>query len=104
MKSRGKLGLSAGEWVRIKDQKSIRATLGHDGRNVGLSFEPEMARLVGKVRRVEAVIESIIDERTGRMIRLSSTVKLEGAYCEGVCRKLCPHATPYFGENRIFSA
>ena len=95
-KSRGDLGLKAGDWVRVKGGDAIRATLGPNGRNLGLSFEPEMARLIGQVRQVECVVERMIHEETGRMVTLQRTVQLKDTYCRGVCAKLCPRANPLF--------
>ena len=95
-KSRGDLGLKAGDWVRVRSAEEVRATLGPNGRNLGLSFEPEMALLIGQVRQVETVVERMIHEETGRMITLLRTVQLKDTYCKGVCAKLCPRANPLF--------
>lgn len=95
-KSRGDLDLKAGDWVRIRDADSIRATLGPNSRNLGLSFEPEMALLIGQVRQVERVVERMIHEENGRMVTLQRTVQLKDTYCQGVCAKLCPRANPLF--------
>ncbi len=95
-KSRGDLDLKAGDWVRVRDAEAIRATLGSNGRNLGLSFEPEMALLIGQVRQVERVVERMIHEENGRMITLQRTVQLKDTYCRGLCAKLCPRANPLF--------
>lgn len=95
-KSRGDLDLKPGEWVRIKDADAIRATLNNKARNLGLSFEPEMAMLIGEVRQVEAVVERMIHEETGKMVRLERTVTLKNTYCLGLCAKNCPRSNPLF--------
>ncbi|MGZ3305351.1 MAG: hypothetical protein ACXU8U_05775 [Asticcacaulis sp.] len=95
-KSRGELDLQPGDWVRIRDSETIRATLDQEGRNLGLSFEPEMAMLIGQVRQVDRIIERMIHEETGKMVRLARTVKLKDTYCQGLCSKLCPRANPLF--------
>ena len=95
-KTRGDLGLEAGDWVRVRDAETIRATLGPDGRNLGLSFEPEMALLIGATRQVERVVERMIHEETGQMVQLRNTVQLKDTYCRGLCAKLCPRANPLF--------
>lgn len=95
-KSRGDLDLRPGEWVRIRDEAWIRSTLGPDGKNLGLSFEPEMARLIGEVRQVDHVVERMIHEETGRMVKLTRTVILKDTWCRGLCSKLCPRANPLF--------
>jgi hypothetical protein len=93
---RGKLALRTGEWVRIKPAQAVRATLGPDGRNRGLSFEPEMTRHVGKTYQVDQVIERIILEETGRMAQLKATVSLKAVTCQGLCAKNCPRNNPLF--------
>jgi hypothetical protein len=95
-KTRGALGLQPGDWVRIRDMEAIRATVGPHGRNLGLSFEPEMTRYVGHVRQVDRVIERIIHEETGGMVRLGQTVTLKNLYCQGYCAKACPRTNPLF--------
>lgn len=93
---RGKLKLAPGEWVRIKSADEIRKTVGPDGRNRGLTFEPEMAAYLGKRYQVDFPVEKIIHEETGRMIQLTSTVALKDLYCSGACVKNCPRANPLY--------
>jgi hypothetical protein len=93
---RGKLRLAPGEWVRIKSADEIKKTLGPDGRNRGLTFEPEMAAYLGRRYQVDFPVEKIIHEETGKMIQLSSTVALKDLYCSGACVKNCPRANPLY--------
>ncbi|WP_443749066.1 FAD-dependent monooxygenase [Asticcacaulis solisilvae] len=95
-KSKGDLNLQPGEWVRVRDAATIRATLNGKGRNLGLSFEPEMERLIGQVRQVDRVVERMVHEETGEMVRLERTVSLKSTYCKGACAKSCPRANPLF--------
>jgi hypothetical protein len=90
------LGLKPGEIVEVKSEAEIRATLDSRGRNRGLSFEPEMLYLCGRRFRVQASLKTMISETTGQMIRVSNTVILEGATCEGICIKNCPRAHHFF--------
>ncbi len=77
-----RLDLRPGEYVRIKDHAAILATLDSFNRNRGLSFSPEMAPFCGRVLRVLARVERILDERTGRLLHLRNPcVILEGATC-----------------------
>ena len=95
----GDLNLQPGEWVRILPAETIRATLGPDGRNRGLSFEPEMSRYIGGVYQVEFVVRRIILEETGQMAKLNRTVALKTLACAGACAKNCPRAnTLYWRE------
>ena len=99
-KSKSVLDLQPGEWVRIKPADEIKATLGPDGRNFGLSFEPEMSRYIGGVYQVDFPVRSIILEETGQMARLNRTVALKGLNCKGICAKNCPRAnTLYWRES-----
>jgi len=99
-KSKGALDLKPGDWVRIKSAEEIRATLGPDGRNLGLSFEPEMTRYIGGLYQVDFPVKSIILEETGQMAKLSRTVALKGLSCRGICAKNCPRAnTLYWRES-----
>lgn len=95
-KSKGDLNLQPGEWVRVRDAATIRATLNPRGRNLGLSFEPEMEKLIGRVRQVDRVVERMVHEETGEMVRLERTVSLKSTYCQGACAKSCPRANPLF--------
>ena len=95
----GDLGLQPGEWVRVLPAETIQATLGPDGRNRGLSFEPEMSRYIGGVYQVEFVVRRIILEETGQMAKLNRTVALKTLACAGACAKNCPRAnTLYWRE------
>jgi 2-polyprenyl-6-methoxyphenol hydroxylase-like FAD-dependent oxidoreductase len=94
--SKGDLDLKVGDWVRVKSQDEVRAALDAKSRNRGLTFEPEMTRYIGSVHRVSEVVERIIDERKGKMVRLDRTVVLDKVYCEGLCNKACPRKNPLF--------
>ena len=86
------LNLQAGELVEIKSPAEIRATLDARGRNRGLSFDPEMALHCGRRYRVAGPVRHIIAEETGKMVKLSNTVILEGVVCQGICVNNCPRA------------
>jgi hypothetical protein len=86
------LNLQPGELVEIKSFAEIKATLDANGRNRGLSFEPEMALQCGRRYRVATPVRTIILEATGKMAKLSNTVILEGLVCQGICATNCPRA------------
>lgn len=88
--SRGELDLRPGEWVQVKPEAEIRQTLDSEGKNRGLSFEPDMVFHCGKRFQVDYPIQRIILERTGQMIPIAHTVALKGVTCAGVCTKNCP--------------
>jgi hypothetical protein len=98
------LGLQAGDWVQVKSRDEIEGTLNDQGKNRGLWFDREMLPFCGKTFRVRRRIERLIDERTGKMVGLTSDcVTLDGAVCSGeqsFARWFCPRAIyPYWREG-----
>lgn len=91
-----RLGLKPGERVRVKSPPRIAATLNANGRNRGMTFEPEMTVHTGRIYTVAGPVEQMIHEETGRMVRLEATVTLEGVDCLGRCTRNCPRANPLF--------
>lgn len=95
-----KLDLRPGDVVRVRSRKEIVATLTPERKNRGLLFDAEMAEYCGKELRVLARVNRILDEKTGRMIRLESDcVILKGAVCTGKHYQFCPRSVyPYWRE------
>ena len=97
------LNLQPGELVRVKDQAAILETVDAYNRNRGMSFSAEMAPYCGGTYRVLSRVSRILDERTGRMLRLKNEcIILEGVVCRAQYNKkmiFCPRATyPYWRE------
>jgi hypothetical protein len=94
------LDLQAGELVRIKSKEEIMRTLDVHNSNRGLSFDPEMLWYCGRLARVLRRVERIIDERTGKLLRLKRPcIVLEGVTCRGEYHRCCPRADyPYWRE------
>jgi hypothetical protein len=94
------LDLKPGEWVEVKSYEEILATLDKKGKNRGMTFDSEMVKYCGTRLRVRQRVERIIDEPTGRMIRLpNDCIILEGATCTGEYHAFCPRAIyPYWRE------
>jgi hypothetical protein len=94
------LDLREGERVRVKDRAEIIATLDRGSRNRGMTFDPEMLKYCGREATVLRRVERIIDERTGRMLRLRNPcVVLEGVTCTADYHRLCPRGIyPYWRE------
>lgn len=86
------LNLQPGELIEIKSLAEIEATLDTQGRNRGLTFEPEMALNCGRRYRVAIPLHKIIVEDSGKMVTLSNTVILDGLICRGICVHNCPRA------------
>jgi hypothetical protein len=94
------LGLQPGEIVEIKSKEEISATLDGEDRTDGLSFDTEMLKYCGRRAKVLRRVERIIDEKTGRMLRIKRpTVILDGVICTGDYHRCCPRAVyPYWHE------
>jgi hypothetical protein len=83
------LDLRPGELVEVKSQAEIEATLDDRGEVRGLRFAAEMLPYCGTRARVLGRIDRIIDEKTGRMLRLRDCIVLDGVWCQGTFRALC---------------
>ncbi len=94
------LGVQAGDWVRVKSRKEIRATVNRDARNRGLTFDLEMTPYCGSRMRVDRLVSHIIDDWTGRMLKLPGRcLVLEGGVCKGLYHGLCQRKIePYWRE------
>jgi hypothetical protein len=83
-----------GEWVRVRDEASVRRTLDGRSRLRGLEFTPQLAGSYGRLFRVEGVVRRIIDD-SGKLRPVSGTVLLAGVDCGGEdgtrgCGRRCP--------------
>lgn len=95
-----KLNLQVGELVRVKPAAEILATLDDEGKHQGLTFDPDMALRAGQTFRVSQRVEKLIDEKTGRMLRIrKDSIVLDGVSCMGThhCNRLfCPRGALQF--------
>lgn len=81
--------LQPGELVEVRSKEEIEATLDDKGCVRGLRFAAEMLPYCGTRARVLARVEKIIDEKTGRMLKLRDCIMLDNVWCEGTYRALC---------------
>jgi hypothetical protein len=89
--------LAPGDLVAIRDKGEIMATLSPANTNRGMWFDLEMLPYCGRQARVERQVERIINEATGKMIKLSDCVVLEDVVCSGRYRRFCQRSvTPYW--------
>ena len=90
------LNLEPGELVEIKSKTEIVETLDIRNRNRGLSFDVEMVPYCGRKYRVLRRVDKILDEKTGRMLKLpNSCIILDGVVCRGCLsrnRLFCPRS------------
>jgi hypothetical protein len=94
------LDLQPGELVRIKSKEEIVRTLDANNSNRGLTFDAEMLWYCGREARVLRRVERIVDERTGRLLRLKRPcIVLEDVTCRGEYHRCCPRAdNPFWRE------
>jgi hypothetical protein len=94
------LGLQAGDWVVVKSQAEILATLDTNGKNRGLTFDTEMVPYCGQPLRVLRRVERLIEESTGRLIQPGNVaIILDNAVCLARYRRACPRSIfPYWRE------
>ena len=87
------LNLQAGEWVRVKSEEDILASLDKCCNNKGLAWMPIMNNYCGKKLKVYKRVNKIVLESTGEIRILKNTVLLEGAICNGIygCDRSCFH-------------
>jgi hypothetical protein len=79
------LNLQPGELVQVRSKDEIMATLNRGLKNRGLSFDESMVRLCGQTFRVMRRVERIIDEKTGKMLKMRhDCIMLEGGTCNGL--------------------
>ena len=76
------LNLHPGELVEVKSLNEILSTLDYNGKNKGLSFEPDMKQFCGKRFRVRNRLDKMILEQNGKLIRIKNSVILEDVTCE----------------------
>jgi hypothetical protein len=94
------LDLQPGDLVRVKTREQILATLDRTGRNRGLTFDGEMLRYCGQQARVLRRVNRIIEEPTGKMLRLpGDCIVLEDVICVADYHQYCPRSIyPYWRE------
>jgi len=98
------LNLQPGDLVQVRSKDEIMRTLNSDLRNRGLYFDVEMVPFceAGEFK-VLGRIDKIIDEKTGRLIKLPNPcLILDGVTCGGnlsASRMFCPRSVyPYWRE------
>jgi len=86
------LDLQPGEWVEVRPETEIAATLDGQSKHRGLLFSVEMRRFCGRRFRVLKSVKKIFLEESRQTRTLKNTVLLEGANCEGTgfdCDRAC---------------
>jgi hypothetical protein len=84
------LNLKAGDWVEVRSQEEILATLDENGRLENLPFMAEMFEYCGRRLRVYKRADKTCDYIRGWSIRrMTSAVHLEGVRCDGTGHDGC---------------
>jgi hypothetical protein len=89
------LNLQPGEWVEVKSEAEILATLDEKGNYKGLRWMCNMRKFCGKRYRVYKRLERMLLESSGEHRQVKNTVLLEGVTCDGEewygCDRSCYH-------------
>ena len=97
---KAQLDLQQGELVRVKPYSEILKTLDFNYRNRGLYFDTDMVPFTEREYEVDLRVTQIIDEKTGKMIRIKTdAIMLKDVVCGGhyaICRRFCPRAIPSY--------
>jgi hypothetical protein len=90
LENKNVLNLKAGEWVEVRSQDEILATLDSNGRLGSLPFMPEMLQYCGKrfrvFKRADKACDNIADWSIRRM---KNAVHLEVLRCDGAAHGGC---------------
>jgi hypothetical protein len=82
-----------GDWVEVRSEAEIRATLDAEGKFEKLPFLPEMSIFCGRRFRIYRRAERIFLDHYYYVARLNNTVLLENVRCSGAahadCRMCC---------------
>jgi hypothetical protein len=93
-----RLGLRAGDRVKVKPREAIVETLDPSGRNRGLVFTVEMLPFCGGTYRVLKRLDRMVHEPTRQLVDVEDTVILEDVICDGchILRGGCPRANYHY--------
>lgn len=72
-----------GDWVRVRSQAEIEATLDRWNRLKGCVFMPEMTRFCDSRQRIFKRVEKFLDERDYLIKKANGLYLLEGVLCSG---------------------
>jgi hypothetical protein len=91
-----KLDLKAGELIKVRTYAEILETLDEGWKNRGMSFDGEMVPFCSSEQSVLRRVDQLIDEKTGRMVRLKNdAIILKDVVCGAryaKCRYFCSRA------------
>ena len=91
--------VAPGQLVEIRSRDEIMPTLSQENRNRSMSFDSEMIPFCGARARVDRHVKRIIDETTGKMIKLSDCVVLDDVVCQGIYHRFCQREIPTYWRS-----
>lgn len=91
--------VAPGQLVEIRDKDEIMATLSPENRNRRMWFDSEMIPYCGTRARVDRHVQRIIDESTGKMIKLGDCVVLDNVVCQGIYHRFCQRELPSYWRS-----
>jgi len=91
--------VSPQQLVEVRTKNEIMPTLSSANRNRGLWFDQEMIPYCGTRARVERQVQRIIDESTGKMLKLNDCVALDNVVCQGIYHRFCQRSIPTYWRS-----
>jgi hypothetical protein len=91
--------VSPGQLVEVRTKEEIMPTLNQENRNRGMWFDPEMVPYCGTRAQVERHVQHIIDESTGKMIKINDCVVLDNVVCQGTYHRFCQRSIPQYWRS-----
>jgi hypothetical protein len=91
--------VAPGQVVEIRKKDEIMPTLSPENRNRKLWFDPEMVPHCGKRAPVNRHVQRIIDESTGKMVKLGDCVVLDNVVCQGIYHRFCPRSLDQYWRS-----
>jgi hypothetical protein len=91
--------LRRGDWVTVRSEAEILATLDADGTLDGLPFMPEMRRFCGRDLRVRSRADRTIADRLG-FRRMEDAVHLADTHCDGAEHDGCGRRCSLYWKER----
>ncbi|HMG30160.1 MAG TPA: hypothetical protein VK585_08590 [Jiangellaceae bacterium] len=91
--------VSPRQLVELRTKDEIMPTLSSENRNRGMWFDPEMIPYCGTRAPVERHVQRIIDESTGKMVKLGDCVVLDNVVCQGIYHRFCQRSIPLYWRS-----
>jgi len=92
--------VAPGQLVEIRKKDEIMPTLSAENRNRNMWFDGEMIPYSGTTACVNRHVQRIIDETTGKMIKLGDCVVLDNVVCQGKHNhRFCPRGIDLYWRS-----